>query len=75
MWTSYIGESPGPHVPRATGSTLVGRVFMIPTDGALLMLHMQSPATSPEQASAVRLRYEPLWNAVAASLSVSGAKP
>lgn len=75
VWASYIGESPGPHVPRGAGNTLVGRVFMVPTDGALLMLHMQSPATSPEQASAVRVRYEPLWNAVAASFSVSGAKP
>ena len=75
VWASYIGESPGPHIPRATGNTLVGRVFMVPTDGALLMLHMQSPATSPEQASTVRLRYEPLWNAVAASFSVASAKP
>nr|WP_260393042.1 hypothetical protein [Ralstonia sp. SET104] len=75
VWASYIGESPGPHMSRATGNTLVGSVFMVPTDGALLMLHMQSPATSPEQASAVRLRYEPLWNTVATSLSVSGAKP
>lgn len=78
VWASYIGESPGPHVPRSSGNTLVGRVFMVPTDGALLVLHMQSPATSPEQASAVRVRYEPLWNAVAASFSVSGvsgAKP
>ena len=75
VWASYIGESPGPHIPRATGNTLVGRVFMVPTDGALLILHMQSPAASPEQASAVRLRYEPLWNAVATSFSVSGAKP
>ena len=75
VWASYIGESPGPNIPRAPGNTLVGRVFMVPTDGALLMLHMQSLATSPEQASAVRLRYEPLWDAVAASFSVSGAKP
>ena len=75
VWGSYIGESPGPHIPRGTGNTLVGRVFMVPTDGALLMLHMQSPAASPEQASAVRLRYEPLWNAVATSVSMSGAKP
>lgn len=75
VWASYIGESPGPHIARATGNTLVGRVFMVPTDGAVLMLHMQSPATSPEQASAVRVRYEPLWNAVAASFSVTGAKP
>lgn len=75
VWASYIGESPGPHVPRATGNTLVGRVLIVPTDGALVMLHMQSPAASPEQASAVRLRYEPLWSAVASSFSVSGAKP
>lgn len=75
VWASYIGESPGPHVPRATGNTLVGRVFIVPTDGALVMLHMQSPATTPEQASAVRVRYEPLWNAVATSLAVSAPKP
>ncbi|AZU57346.1 hypothetical protein DOT66_17275 [Ralstonia pseudosolanacearum] len=74
-WASYIVEAPGPRVPRLTGSTLVGRVFVVPTDGALVMLHMQSPATSPEQASAVRQRYEPLWNAVATTLTVTGAKP
>ncbi|MGD7340420.1 hypothetical protein ACQCRO_26290, partial [Ralstonia pseudosolanacearum] len=67
--------APGPRVPRMTGSTLVGRVFVVPTDGALVMLHMQSPATSPEQASTVRQRYEPLWNAVATTLTVTGAKP
>ncbi|XHO03249.1 hypothetical protein ACEQUB_00107 [Ralstonia syzygii] len=39
------------------------------------MLHMQSPAASPEQASTVRQRYEPLWNAVAATLAVTHAKP
>ncbi len=75
VWATYIGESPGPHVPRGTGNTLVGRVFIMPTDGALVMLHMQSPATSPEQASAVRLRYDALWNTVAASFAVSAAKP
>ncbi len=75
IWATYIGESPGPHVPRAAGNTLVGRVFIVPTDGALVMLHMQSPAASPEGASAVRLRYEALWNAVAASFAVSAPKP
>lgn len=57
------------------GGTLVGRVFVLPTEGALVMLHMQSPATSPEQAGTVRQRYEPLWNAVATTLAVTGAKP
>lgn len=75
IWATYIGEAPGPHVPRASGNTLVGRVVVVPTDGALLMLHMQSPATSPEQASTVRLRYEALWDAVTSSLIVSASKP
>ncbi|MHA6846626.1 hypothetical protein [Ralstonia syzygii] len=75
IWASYIGEAPGPRVPRTTGGTLVGRVFVLPTDGAMVMLHMQSPAASPEQASTVRQRYEPLWNAVAATLAVTHAKP
>ena len=60
---------------RGTANTLVGRVFMVPTDGALVMLHMQSAAASPEQASAVRVRYEPLWKGVAHSLSVTEPKP
>ena len=75
IWATYIGESPGPRVARAGGNTLVGRVIIVPTDGALVMLHMQSPATSPEQASAVRQRYENLWNMVASSLAVSAPKP
>ncbi|ATG21039.1 hypothetical protein CO705_14745 [Ralstonia pickettii] len=75
VWASYIAESPGPHVLRGTANTLVGRVFMVPTDGALVMLHMQSAAASPEQASAVRVRYEPLWKGVAHSLSVTEPKP
>lgn len=75
IWATYIGESPGPHIPRASGNTLVGRVVIVPTDGALLMLHMQSPASSPEQASTVRLRYEGLWDAVTSSLVVSDSKP
>jgi hypothetical protein len=74
VWASYIGEAPGPRVPHATGNTLVGRVFILPADGALLMLHMQSPAASPEQASVVRQRYEPLWNAIAASFALTAAK-
>jgi len=75
VWASYIGEAPGPHVPRLPGNTLVGRVFIVPTDGALVMLHMQSPAATPEQASAVRLRYEALWSAVAASFAVATPTP
>ncbi|MBB6592288.1 hypothetical protein LBW62_15805 [Ralstonia solanacearum] len=74
-WASYIAEAPGPRLPRMAGGTLVGRVFVLPTEGALVMLHMQSPATSPEQAGTVRQRYEPLWNAVATTLAVTGAKP
>jgi hypothetical protein len=35
---------------------------------------MQSPAASPEQASVVRQRYEPLWNAIAASFALTAAK-
>lgn len=75
VWASYIGEAPGPHVPRVAGNTLVGRVFIVPTEGALVMLHVQSPAASPEQASAVRLRYEALWSAVAGSFTLSATKP
>lgn len=74
VWASYIGEAPGPRVPHAMGNTLVGRVFLLPTDGALLMLHMQSPAASPEQAGLVRQRYEPLWNAIASSFALTTAK-
>ncbi|MGM3275072.1 hypothetical protein [Ralstonia sp. 24A2] len=75
VWASYIGDAPGPHAPRAMSNTFIGRVYIVPTDGALVMLHMQSPAASPEQAGVLRQRYEPLWTAVATSFAVSTPKP
>lgn len=47
-WASYVGGSSGPSISRVPGNTLIGRIFMAPTGGALLVLRMQSPAISPE---------------------------